>query len=61
MCFYFQLFFLFQESYERAKQILKSHSHEHKQLAKALMDFETLDKDEIKTVIEGRKLNKQKN
>lgn len=52
---------LLQESYERAKQILKSHSHEHKQLAKALMDFETLDKDEIKTVIEGRKLNKQKN
>ena len=52
---------LLQESYERAKQILKSHSHEHKQLAKALMDFETLDKDEIKTVIEGRKLNKQTN
>lgn len=49
-----------QDSYERAKHILRSHPEEHKRLAKALMEYETLDKDEIKAVIEGKKLKKEK-
>ncbi|CAH1773549.1 unnamed protein product [Owenia fusiformis] len=50
---------LLQESYERAKAILKAHSVEHKLLAQALMKYETLDVDEVKTIVEGRKLIKQ--
>ncbi|XP_050404814.1 ATP-dependent zinc metalloprotease YME1L [Patella vulgata] len=49
---------LLQESYERATALLKSHSAEHKALAKALMTYETLDKDDIKAVVEGKNLNK---
>ncbi|GFO39444.1 ATP-dependent Zinc metalloprotease ftsh, partial [Plakobranchus ocellatus] len=44
---------LLQESYERARGILKQHNSELVNLAKALMKYETLDKDEIKTVIDG--------
>lgn len=44
------------ESYERAKNILKTHSSELKALAEALIMYETLEADEIKTVLEGRKL-----
>ncbi len=40
-----------QESYDRAKSILKTHSHELKLLADALIDKETLDADQIKKII----------
>lgn len=40
------------ESYERAKTILKTHSHELKQLAEALLIHETLDAEQIKNIIE---------
>ncbi|XP_059146546.1 ATP-dependent zinc metalloprotease YME1 homolog [Physella acuta] len=49
---------LLQESYERARTILRQHNHELVNLAQALMKYETLDKDEIKMVIEGKKLNR---
>jgi len=42
------------ESYERAKQILKTHSKEHKSLAEALMKYETLDAEDIKAIL-GKK------
>lgn len=48
--------FLFQESYERAKHILKTHAKEHKNLAEALLTYETLDAKEIQIVLEGKKL-----
>ena len=47
-----------QESYERAKAILRNHSTEHKALAKALMKYETLDVDDIKTIVDGKKLSR---
>ena len=47
-------FIHFQESYDRAKAILKNHSTEHKALANALLLHETLDKDQIKAVIESK-------
>ncbi len=40
-----------QESYDRAKNILKIHSKELKLLAEALLEKETLDADEIKKII----------
>ncbi|XP_030745502.1 ATP-dependent zinc metalloprotease YME1 homolog [Sitophilus oryzae] len=39
------------ESYERARQILKSHAKEHKALAEALMKYETLDAEDIKAIV----------
>ncbi|XP_050510032.1 ATP-dependent zinc metalloprotease YME1L [Diabrotica virgifera virgifera] len=39
------------ESYERAKQILKVHSKEHKALAEALLKYETLDAEDIKAIM----------
>lgn len=50
------LAFLFQDSYERAKHILKTHAKEHKNLAEALLTYETLDAKEIQIVLEGKKL-----
>ena len=47
---------VFQESYDRAKAILKSHAGEHRALAQALMKHETLDADEIKGILEGKKI-----
>jgi ATP-dependent metalloprotease len=47
---------LLQESYDRAKNILKTRSGELKALAEALLQYETLDADEIKAIIEGNKL-----
>ena len=44
------------ESYERVKNILKTHSSELKALAEALIIYETLEADEIKSILEGRKL-----
>jgi len=49
---------LLSESYERAKNILKTHSTEHKALAQALMKYETLDADDIKSIVEGKKISK---
>uniref|UniRef100_A0A8C2X4V8 ATP-dependent zinc metalloprotease YME1L1 n=1 Tax=Cyclopterus lumpus TaxID=8103 RepID=A0A8C2X4V8_CYCLU len=47
---------LLKESYERAKVLLKSHTKEHKDLADALLMYETLDAKEIKLVLEGKAL-----
>ncbi|KAK8746403.1 hypothetical protein OTU49_017004 [Cherax quadricarinatus] len=49
---------LLQESYERAKAILKSHAREHKALADALMKYETLDADDINAILDGRTVAK---
>ncbi|KAF6133773.1 YME1 like 1 ATPase [Phyllostomus discolor] len=45
------------DSYERAKHILKTHAKEHKNLAEALLIYETLDAKEIQIVLEGKKLD----
>ncbi|KAF7491547.1 ATP-dependent zinc metalloprotease YME1 -like protein [Sarcoptes scabiei] len=42
---------ILQESYDRAKNILKSHSHQHAKLAEALLKHETLNGDEIKQLL----------
>ncbi|XP_040290306.1 ATP-dependent zinc metalloprotease YME1L1 isoform X2 [Bufo bufo] len=47
---------LLKDSYERAKNLLKSHAKEHKNLAEALLMYETLDAKEIQMVLEGKKL-----
>lgn len=39
------------DSYERAKAILRKHSREHKALAEALLKYETLDADDIKAIM----------
>lgn len=41
------------ESYDRAKNILKGHQKEHKMLAEALLKYETLDAEDIKTIMAG--------
>ncbi|XP_078033964.1 ATP-dependent zinc metalloprotease YME1L [Augochlora pura] len=46
---------LLQESYDRAKVILKTHSKEHKQIAEALLKYETLDAEDIKAIVNGKK------
>ncbi|XP_015597301.1 ATP-dependent zinc metalloprotease YME1 homolog isoform X1 [Cephus cinctus] len=46
---------LLQESYERAKMILKTHAKEHKQLADALLKYETLDVEDVKAIANGKK------
>ncbi|XP_022063740.1 ATP-dependent zinc metalloprotease YME1L1 isoform X2 [Acanthochromis polyacanthus] len=48
---------LLKESYERAKNILKTYSSEHKKLADALLTYETLDAKEIQMVLEGKSLD----
>ncbi|XP_029003209.1 ATP-dependent zinc metalloprotease YME1L1-like isoform X2 [Betta splendens] len=48
---------LLKDSYERAKNILKTYSNEHKKLADALLRYETLDAKEIKMVLEGKSLD----
>uniref|UniRef100_A0ABD2WYU1 AAA+ ATPase domain-containing protein n=1 Tax=Trichogramma kaykai TaxID=54128 RepID=A0ABD2WYU1_9HYME len=52
---------LLQESYERAKNILRVHSKEHKLLAEALLKYETLDADDVKALISGKKLHFESN
>lgn len=47
---------LLNESYERAKALLKKHEAEHKRLAAALMKYETLTKEEIANIINNKKL-----
>lgn len=46
---------ILQESYERAKAILKAHHKEHKMLAEALLKYETLDADDIKAIMSGKR------
>lgn len=41
----------FQESYERAKNILNVHHKEHKLLAEALLKYETLDAEDVKALL----------
>ncbi|KAG7336119.1 hypothetical protein KOW79_000812 [Hemibagrus wyckioides] len=48
---------LLQDSYERAKKLLKTYSKEHKKLADALLAYETLDAKEIQMVLEGKSLD----
>ncbi|XP_071450730.1 ATP-dependent zinc metalloprotease YME1L [Hetaerina americana] len=45
---------ILQESYERAKTILKNHQKEHRMLAEALLKYETLDADDIKAIVIGK-------
>jgi ATP-dependent metalloprotease len=45
---------ILQESYERARVILKTYAKEHKLLADALLKYETLDADEARGVMEGK-------
>nr|XP_014275757.1 ATP-dependent zinc metalloprotease YME1 homolog isoform X1 [Halyomorpha halys] len=44
---------IMQESYERAKSILKTHQKEHKLLAEALLKYETLAAEDIKAILNG--------
>ncbi|XP_074477262.1 ATP-dependent zinc metalloprotease YME1L1 isoform X1 [Sebastes fasciatus] len=50
---------LLQDSYDRAKNLLKTYSKEHKKLADALLTYETLDAKEIQKVLEGKLLDQQ--
>ncbi|XP_012535673.1 ATP-dependent zinc metalloprotease YME1L [Monomorium pharaonis] len=50
---------LLQESYERAKAILKTHAKEHKQLAEALLQYETLDADDVAAIANETGLSKR--
>ncbi|PAV58316.1 hypothetical protein WR25_14709 [Diploscapter pachys] len=47
-----------QESYNRAKEILSKHKQEHKLLAEALLEYETLSADEVHRVCSGGKLKR---
>lgn len=49
-------FWFIQDSYDRARSILKKYSEEHKKLADALLRYETLDAKEIQMVLEGKSL-----
>lgn len=44
------------DSYERAKTILRQHAKEHKALAEALLKYETLDAEDIKAILGGEKM-----
>lgn len=46
-----------QDSYDRAKTLLKKYNKEHKKLADALLAHETLDAKEIQKVLEGKALD----
>ena len=49
---------LSQESYERAKSLLKTRSKELKSLAEALLKYETLDAEEVRSILEGKDLKR---
>ncbi|KAK3106133.1 hypothetical protein FSP39_013405 [Pinctada imbricata] len=51
---------LLEESYERARSILKEHAKEHKRLAEALMKHETLDSKHVELIVRGKKLHLNK-
>ncbi|CAB3374504.1 Hypothetical predicted protein [Cloeon dipterum] len=50
---------ILQDSYERAKTILKNHQKEHHLLAEALLKYETLDADDVKAIMSGKEREKQ--
>ncbi|KAJ8679405.1 hypothetical protein QAD02_015192 [Eretmocerus hayati] len=52
---------LLQESYDRAKAILKNHSKEHNLLADALLKYETVDGEDVTAIVNGKKLRYEKN
>ncbi|XP_013781437.1 ATP-dependent zinc metalloprotease YME1 homolog isoform X2 [Limulus polyphemus] len=45
---------LLTESFERAKNILRNHSREHRVIAEALLKYETLDAEDLKTLLSGK-------
>ncbi|XP_033208293.1 ATP-dependent zinc metalloprotease YME1L isoform X2 [Belonocnema kinseyi] len=47
---------LLQESYDRAKTILKEHPKELKMLAEALLKYETLEFEDVKNLLSGKKM-----
>ncbi len=47
-----------EQGYDRAKSVLKEHRDELETLAKALLEFETLSGDEIKTVLNGGSIDR---
>ncbi|MBY0565389.1 MAG: ATP-dependent zinc metalloprotease FtsH [Hyphomonadaceae bacterium] len=49
---------LVDNGYDRARTILTEKAHEHKYLAEALLEYETLNGDEIAKVIRGEKLDR---
>jgi cell division protease FtsH len=49
-----------EEGYKTAQAILKKHSSQLEDLAQALLEFETLTGDEIKTLLAGKKLKREK-
>jgi cell division protease FtsH len=49
---------LVDEAYNRAKQLLTDKKEEHKRLAEALLEYETLNGDEIAKVLHGEKLDR---
>ncbi|XP_071942428.1 ATP-dependent zinc metalloprotease YME1L1-like [Antedon mediterranea] len=49
---------LLKESYERAKQLLKTHTKEHHNLASALLKHETLTASDIAQVIQGKAIDR---
>jgi ATP-dependent metalloprotease len=53
----FEIKKILQDSYERAKNILKAHAKEHKALAEALLKYETLDAEDIKAILAGDKIS----
>ena len=48
------------DSYKRAHTLLKTHRKELDALAEALINYETLDAEEVKAVLEGRPLKMKK-
>ncbi|VDM39866.1 unnamed protein product [Toxocara canis] len=50
---------LLNESYGRAKEILTKHKKEHKLLAEALLEYETLASDEVKELFEVGKISRR--
>ncbi|KAM9712647.1 ATP-dependent zinc metalloprotease YME1L1-like isoform 2-T2 [Menidia menidia] len=48
---------LLKDSYDRARNLLKTYSKEHQKLADALLQHETLDAKEIQMVLEGKSLD----
>ena len=48
------------DSYKRAQTVLKTHRKELDALAEALINYETLDAEEVKAVLEGRPLKMKK-
>ncbi|XP_064397881.1 uncharacterized protein LOC135344579 [Halichondria panicea] len=50
---------ILKESYERAVQLLKTHSVEHRRLAEALLKHETLTADEIRLAVAGKTISKK--